>query len=89
MENHSAEHRIFKAKLDKSGRIVIPADARLRKTLKQGETIVMEEDGNGLRLRTIEDVVQDAQRYFHSVIPAGVSLVDELIAERREDAKRE
>jgi AbrB family looped-hinge helix DNA binding protein len=89
VETESERHRVFRAKIDGSGRVVIPADARLRKHLKQGDTIVMEEDGDGLRLRTIEDVVRDAQNYFRSVIPAGVSLVDELIAERREEAKRE
>jgi bifunctional DNA-binding transcriptional regulator/antitoxin component of YhaV-PrlF toxin-antitoxin module len=89
VETKPEEQRVFRAKLDRSGRVVIPADARLRKKLKQGDCIVMEEDGDGLRLRTIEDVVRDAQKYFRSVVPAGVSLVDELIAERREEAKRE
>ena len=61
----------------------------MRKEVKEGDTIVVEEDGKGLHLRTIEDAVREAQAYFQSVIPAGVSLVDDLIAERRDEAARE
>lgn len=35
------------------------------------------------------NVVQKAQEYFKSVVPEGVSLIDELLAERKEEAKRE
>jgi AbrB family looped-hinge helix DNA binding protein len=89
MENKEEGHRVFRARIDASGRIVIPADVRLRHKLKEGDAVVMEEDGDGLRLRSIDDVVRGVQDYFCKLIPAGVSLVDELIAERREEAKRE
>ena len=89
MQTESGEHRVFRGKVDASGRVVIPADARLRKMLREGDTVVMEEDGNSLRIRTIQDVVREAQQYFCGIIPADVSLVDELIAERRAEAERE
>jgi bifunctional DNA-binding transcriptional regulator/antitoxin component of YhaV-PrlF toxin-antitoxin module len=89
-KNNAGEERVFHARMDKSGRIVLPADVKLRKRLKEGDTIEMREDTRGdLHLRSMEDVVRDVQDYFCKLIPAGVSLVDELIAERREDAKRE
>ena len=89
MRNETGEHRVFGARIDASGRIVIPADAKLRHKLKEGDAVVMEEDGDGLRLRSIDDVVREAQAYFRSFVPEGVSLVDELVAERREAAERE
>jgi AbrB family looped-hinge helix DNA binding protein len=82
-------HKVFRARVDASGRIVLPSESRLRKTVKEGDTILVEEDGKGLHLRTIDDAIREAQAYFRSVIPPGVSLVDELIAERRAEAERE
>lgn len=82
-------HRVFRARMDGSGRIVLPAESQLRRNLKEGDTILVEEDDKGLHLRTIETAVREVQAYFQSVIPAGISLVDELIAERREAALRE
>jgi AbrB family looped-hinge helix DNA binding protein len=87
--NIAGEHKVFRARIDASGRIVIPADVRLRHKLKEGDAVVMEEDADGLRLRSVVDVVRGVQDYFCKLIPADVSLVDELIAERREEAKRE
>jgi hypothetical protein len=37
----------------------------------------------------MDDVLDEIQRLFKSKIPPGVSLVDELIAERRAEAARE
>lgn len=82
--------RVFHARIDKSGRIVLPADASLRKRAKGGDTIVVREDARGeLHLRSMADVVREVQDYFCKLIPPGVSLADELIAERREEAARE
>jgi AbrB family looped-hinge helix DNA binding protein len=89
MEAKQGEHRVFRARVDGSGRVVIPADARLRKRLREGDAIIMEEDDAGLHLRTLDDAVRDVQRYFRALVPEGVSLVDELIAERRAEAERE
>ena len=88
-ENVGGERRIFHAKVDASGRIVIPADSELRKHVRRGDKVVVEEDAHGLHVKTMEQVVREAQEYFLSVIPSGVSLVDELIDERREEAARE
>jgi bifunctional DNA-binding transcriptional regulator/antitoxin component of YhaV-PrlF toxin-antitoxin module len=78
-----------KVRVGPDGRIVIPAV--LRAALNVGEEDVLFariEDGE-LRLSTaarMQRRVNDALREF---IPAGVSLVDELIAERRREAGRD
>ncbi len=80
----------FRVRIDDSGRIVIPANSRLRRNTQSGEQLVAVEESDGsLRLRKVEDVVREVQEYFRARIPAGRSLVDELIAERRAEAARE
>jgi AbrB family looped-hinge helix DNA binding protein len=85
----TGHHRVFRARVDASGRIVIPAESRLRKKVKEGDTLVVEEDDNSVRIKTLDDAIRDAQDYFCKVIPADVDLADELIAERRADAARD
>ena len=82
-------HKVFRARVDASGRIVIPAESRLRKQVKEGDMLVVEEDDSGVRIMTLDDAIHAAQEYFQKVIPKGVSLVDELIEERRQEAARE
>ena len=83
-------HRVFQGRIDASGRIVIPADTRLRHKVREGDTILLEEDSVGtLHLRTLDDAIREAQEYFCVFVSPGVSIVDELIAERREEAARE
>lgn len=85
----TGQHRVFRARVDASGRIVIPAESKLRKQIKEGDVLVVEEDDNGVRLKTLDDAVRAAQEYFQQVIPKDVSLVDQLIEERRQEAVRE
>lgn len=82
-------HKVFRARIDASGRLVIPAESRLRKQVKDGDILIVEENDDGLRIMTLDDAVREAQAHFQHVIPKGVSLVDELIAERQADAARE
>ena len=82
-------HKVFRARVDASGRVVIPAESRLRKQVKEGDTVVFEEDDEGVRIKTLDDAIREAQAYFRKVIPADVDLVAELIAERRAEAARE
>jgi hypothetical protein len=42
-----------------------------------------------LRLRSHAQVVKDVQEYFRQFAKLGVSVVDELLAERRAEAQRE
>ena len=83
------EPRTYQAKLDASGRIVLPSEVRQRHHWTEGDAVVLVDDDRGVVVRSLEEVVKEAQGYFRSVIPAGISLADELIAERREEAARE
>lgn len=63
------------------GRVVIPADVRNRLGLEAGTALVLVETPRGLVLTSREQ----AKTLVRAQL-AGVSLVDELIAERRDDA---
>ncbi len=83
------EPRTYHTKLDASGRIVIPAEVRQRQKLTEGDTVVVVDEGTGLRVKSLDQAIAEAQAYFCTQIPDSVSLVDQLIAERREEAERE
>jgi AbrB family looped-hinge helix DNA binding protein len=77
--------------LDSAGRVVIPAAIRKRMGIKPGDEVMLwfEVAENELRIYTREHGIRKAQEIVCSRIPAHISLVDELIAERREEARRE
>lgn len=79
----------FSTKIDTSGRIVIPSALRERLHLSPGDELVVEERAGLVTLSTYDRILAQAQEYFTSLIPAGVSLVDELRIERREAFERE
>ena len=70
------------------GRLVIPAALRKALHLKPGDRLVARLEGDSLVLERREVIEKRLWELF-SHIPKDVSLVDELIAERREEARRE
>ena len=71
-----------------NGRLVIPASLRREIGLREGGTLIAETDGRVLRLRPLDDVVRQAQEIV-ARYAGGRSLSNELIEERRQEAKRE
>ncbi len=79
----------IKVKLGPDGRIVIPAAFREVLGLKEGDTLIASIDQGELQLRTIQAAVRRAQAMLRQFVPEGVSLVDELIEDRRREVERE
>jgi AbrB family looped-hinge helix DNA binding protein len=77
------EPRIYHTKVDSSGRIVLPAEARQRNHIAEGDTVVLVEDDHGFRVKSLEQALSEAQNYFATLAPAEVSLSDEIISDRR------
>lgn len=75
--------------VDEEGRLFLPLELRRRKELEIGSAVLIIEFEDKIEICTTAQALRKAQEYFLSVIPADVSLVDELIAERREEAKSE
>lgn len=85
MENLEEQARV---NVGPQGRIVIPARLRRSLAIKQGDTLVARLEGGRIVLEKREEVLARVRRRFGSV-PREVSLADELISERREEAQRE
>lgn len=74
--------------IGKQGRLVIPADLRRLLGLSEGDRLIAREEGGRLVFEKRETIERRLKaRFAH--IPEDLSLVDELIAERREAAKKE
>jgi AbrB family looped-hinge helix DNA binding protein len=79
-----------RTRINQQGRIVIPAECRAAAGLKPGDELLIETVRDGeLRLRTPEQAIKAAQAIVARRVPKNRDLVAELIAERREEAKRE
>jgi len=85
----SSERQTYHLKVDSSGRIVLPAEARARNHITEGDTVVVVEDGNGLHVKTREQIVAEAQAYFASFVPRDVLLSEEILADRRAEHERD
>jgi AbrB family looped-hinge helix DNA binding protein len=76
-------------RINENGRVVIPAAFRKELGMKPGDEVILRLDDGELRITTMKQRMERAQRRARQYVKPGVSLVDELIAERREEAKRE
>lgn len=77
------------AKVAQDGRILIPAELRRAAGLEPGVAVsVIVEDGE-VRISTWPNRVRQIQEAFAPLRRPGVSIVDELIADRRAEAARE
>jgi AbrB family looped-hinge helix DNA binding protein len=71
------------------GRIVIPVEMREALGIKPGDSVDISVKDHEVRISTRAARLKQAQERMRKLIPPGVSLADELLAERREEAKRE
>ena len=76
-------------RVNENGRVVIPASFRKALGIHAGDEIVLRIEDDELRITTMKRRVERAQRRVRQYVKPGRSLADELIAERREAAKRE
>ena len=86
-ETHSPT--FFRVRVDSAGRVVIPAEVREHLKIQPGQDLTLCEDAQGIRLQTFEQAVNAAQEAFAPYRVPGISVVDELIREREEEARRE
>lgn len=79
----------FRAKIGPNGRIVIPAACRKALGVKPGDVVLMRLEDGEVRLYTQARAIRRIQDLARKFIPAGVSLVDGLLDERRREVLRE
>ena len=76
-------------KINENGRVVIPAAFRKALGIRAGDVIVLRIEDDELRMTTMRKNIERAQRMVRKYVKPGVSLVDELIADRRREARNE
>ncbi len=73
--------------LGKNGRLVIPAPFRRALGIDSGDELLLTLEGGQLRITTREHAVARAQEAVRGRVRDGASLADELIEERRAEAR--
>jgi AbrB family looped-hinge helix DNA binding protein len=78
-----------RTKLTEDGAVILPPEVRDALGLRAGDVIIMAVEDGELRLWSLDHAIKRAQEMVRRYVPEGVSLVDELIAERHAEAERE
>jgi AbrB family looped-hinge helix DNA binding protein len=78
-----------RARVNQNGRMVIPASFRKALDINAGDEVFLRIEDDELRITTLKNRLEKARRRIRQYVKPGRSLVDELIAERREAAKHE
>jgi AbrB family looped-hinge helix DNA binding protein len=78
-----------KARLSPNGRVLIPAAIREEMGFESGESLFIDVEDGVLRIESYRARIRRIQREFAKYLKPGVLASDELIAERREEARRE
>ena len=89
MNSNVTDEGVVTARLSENGRIVIPAEIRQKLGLSPGDTVLLSVEGYVLKIEPQRARIRRIQESMRQFIPPGRCLSDELIAERREEARRE
>ena len=79
----------LKTRLGPDGRIVLPAPFREALGLKESDVLFARLENGEIHLLTPKAAMRRAQAIVRRFVPEGVSLVDELIEDRRREVERE
>ena len=78
-----------RCKIDQVGRMLIPADIRERLNIGPGDEVILEVHDGQMTVSTFQAIVRELRDEIQRRAQPGGSVVDELFAERREEAARE
>ena len=84
MEPHTYQMRIGEGR-----RVVLPPEVCQSLSVNVGDTIVVRLEEDRATIGSVNRTIDRFQKLVSAKVPAGASLVDELIAERAEMAVRE
>jgi len=86
---HRSAPRVIWVKVGPGGRIVIPAAYREAIGVQEGDDVQVWLEEDEIRVISRAGAIRRAEELVAKYVPPDVSLVDELIAERRREAARE
>jgi AbrB family looped-hinge helix DNA binding protein len=79
----------FTVAVDGSGRILLPAKVRKQLKLKKGSELIARVNEEQLVLQTRMQALREVQEFFSRRRPAGTLWSEEIIRDRRREARRE
>ena len=82
-------HQSFQVRVSNGRRVVLPSEVCKQLGIDVGDSVIVDVDDGKVQLHSFDTRLADFRAELSSRVPPGVSLVDELIAERREEARRE
>jgi AbrB family looped-hinge helix DNA binding protein len=77
-----------RVRINEQGRLVIPSEIRAAAGIKPGSEVILETSGGEVRIRSVDAAVARVQEKYKR-LAAGRRVVDEFLAQRRDEAKRE
>jgi bifunctional DNA-binding transcriptional regulator/antitoxin component of YhaV-PrlF toxin-antitoxin module len=79
----------YMTQIQNNGRILVPV--RLRKALQisDGDPVIMQLENDSIRIIPLRNAIKLAQETVSKYVPKGVSMVDALIEQRRDEARNE
>ena len=89
MNSNVTDEGVVTARLSENGRIVIPAEIRQKLGLSPGDTVLLSVEGYVLKIEPQRARIRRIQQSMRQFLPPDRVLSDELIADRREEARRE
>jgi len=78
-----------RVQIHKGGRFVLPVKLRKALNIQVGDQVVVRLEKDSIRLIPVHQAVALAQMAVKQYVPTGVSLVDQLIRARRDEARGE
>lgn len=78
-----------RTQLTKNGRLLLPAKFRKALDLQPGDELILRLDKDSIQVIPLHQAVSQAQKLVQKYVPQGTSLVADLLATRREEAKND
>lgn len=77
-----------RVRIIEGGKLIIPAPMRRELGIVTGDTVLVDIKDGELRVCSLTHAIARAQAILRRHVPEGVSLVNELIVDRRREAER-
>ena len=78
-----------RVRVGSAGRFVIPSEYRQALGIRTGDEVIVVLEPGEIRITTVREAIKRAQQMVRKHLRRGDNLVDELLEERRKEARRD
>ncbi len=89
MEPQNESLGTWNATIDRSGRVLLPAELRHAIGASHGSALVWIKDEQGLHLKSFDDSIAEMQAYYKSLSPLDDVWSESILEQRRAEAKHD